>query len=94
MNCNVCDPNGMPGGFTTHAQFHAEESRIKDLISDGLVTTAPGPTGFEVTFSCNSCGQSWELVAPDWPMRGFLRKISSREPRLSALRAKHGRTQP
>ena len=89
MSCNVCDPTGKcaTGGFTTEAQFIAEDSRIRRLISDGSAVAIPGSTGFELMFKCNSCGQYWELVAPDWAMRGSLRKVPTRDLQV-------GRAQP
>ena len=68
-----------------------EELRIKDMILRDLATACTKVKGFGFAFECQTCGQLWELVAPDGPMRGYLRTISTRELRILALRAMLGR---
>jgi len=88
VSCKGCGPKLDRGEiFSSESAFIAELSRVKGDLEAGRATLVEsGP--FELIFDCANCFQRWELVFPDWPKAGWLRKISQEAVRLEELRSK------
>lgn len=88
MSCEICDPNlDRTQTFSSQSAFLAELSRVEGDLETGRASRV-GDEPFGAIFDCAACMQRWELVFPDWPQPGWLRKAHAENARLEELRAK------
>lgn len=77
--CNRIDSIGEVNEFNTNFEFLKFEKELHKYTISGIIEEKSFQRNsyWETVFHCKKCGNEWILVEPDYPFKGYFKKVNS-----------------